>query len=127
MEVTVAEPDWRLPKLDRELTGKPVSVGEISVHPLARLEFDLGGRGGQAGGAGSGGRLRLRPVGVIVRQEGQPPQQVAIGDVEGTAYRAMLATGAGVVAASIAFSIVMKLRTMQRKESRSNGLPQEGV
>ena len=106
----MAEPNWRLPPLDRQLIGEPMSVGDIRVQPVARLVFDLGGRGGQAGGAGSGGRLRLQPDKIIVRREGQPEQQIVVGDVEGTAYRAMLAAAAGVMAASIAFSVVMVLR-----------------
>ncbi len=105
----MANPEWRLPKVDRELTGEPVLAGDISVEPVARLEFDQGGRVGRAGGGG-GGRLRLRPVEVIVRRDGQPEQRIAVGDMQGRAYRAMLAAGAGVMAASIVFSIVMRLR-----------------
>ena len=118
----MAKPDWRLPRLDRQLTGEPVLAGDISVQPVARVESNLGGRGGRAGG-GSGGRLRLRPDRIIVRREGQQEQEIAIGDFEGTVYRAMLATGAGVMAASIAFGFVMRLRTSRRKERLPHGLP----
>lgn len=106
----MAQPDWRLPKLDRQLTGELIELGDISVQPVARLEFDLGGQGGQAGGAGGGGRLRLRPDKVIVRRKGQLERQIAISDVEGAAYRGMLAVAAGVMAASVAARIVMWLR-----------------
>lgn len=106
----MAQPDWRLPKLDRQLTGEPVLVGEISVQPVARLEYDQGSRGGDAASGGGGGRVRLRPEKIIVQREGQPEQQIVIDDVQGAAYRGMLAAAAAVMAASIAFRVVMALR-----------------
>lgn len=105
----MATAEWRRPKVERQLVGEPVLAGDISVEPVAQLEFSQGGRTGQAGGGG-GGRLRLRPVEVIVRRDGQPEQRIAVGEMQGRAYRAMLAAGAGVMAASIVFSIVMGLR-----------------
>lgn len=118
----MAEPSWRLPKVERQLRGEPVPVGEMTVQPVARLEYDWGGKGGDAGSGGSGGRLRLRPDKIIVQREGQHEQQIVIGDIESAAYRAMLVAAVGVMAASIAFSIVMALRTMGRKENISDGL-----
>jgi hypothetical protein len=53
--------------------------------------------------------LGLRPDRIIVQREGQPEEQIALGDREGAAYRGMLAIAAGVMAASIAFSVMMRL------------------
>jgi uncharacterized spore protein YtfJ len=56
----------------RNVYGEPITVGQRTVLPVAKVRFGFGGGGGSrndgerpGGGGGGGGRVRLDPCGLV--------------------------------------------------------------
>lgn len=82
-------------KIDRELVGDPIRVGERTIRPVARLLGWSGSMGGPQGGGG-GAWVRLSPVKVIVQEKDGREQEVPIADPTREALRG-IAMGALVI------------------------------
>jgi uncharacterized spore protein YtfJ len=51
----------------KSVYGEPITAGDRTVIPVARVRFGFGGAGGQlaGGGGGGGGGMRAEPAGVV--------------------------------------------------------------
>ena len=100
-------------RIDRELMGEPITVGERTIQPVARLRGWAGGADGAQGGGGAAW-LSVRPVEVIVREADGSENRVPITDPAAMAVRGVVMPAlavAGVCLAMIAGrSVVCALR-----------------
>lgn len=99
----MAEQDVRPNRIDRELVGEVMPIGDRTIQPVARLRGWAGGNGGPQGGGG--GWVQVRPVEVIVREADGAESRVPVVDANAQATRGIVVAGlavAGVCAAIMA-------------------------
>jgi len=94
--------------------GDPVTVGDVTVIPVAKVALGLGGGGGRERGAakageavGSGGGVQARPVGFI-EIRGERAVFVPIRDQRTETF-------AGLAAVIVALSAPRVIRTLTRR------------
>lgn len=66
-------------KIDRELVGEPIHVGQCKLTPVARLVGGRGAAGGPQGG-GRGAGIRLSPTKVLVQDSDGAEYELPIVD-----------------------------------------------
>ena len=100
----MAEQDTRPNRIDRELVGEVMPIGDRTIQPVARLSGWACGNSGPHGGGG-GGWVQVRPVEVFVREADGAESRVPVVDANAQAIRGIAAAGlavAGVCAAIMA-------------------------
>jgi len=90
-------------RIDRELIGEPLAVGDRTIQPVARLRGWAGGQDSPHSGGG-GGWLQVRPVEVIVREADGAESRVPIVNPAAPALRGIVQ--AGLVVAGICAAII---------------------
>jgi len=105
-------------RLDWELVGEPILVGNRAVQPVARLSGWAGGNMSEKGG-GAGAWVRVRPVEVVVREADGTESRVPIVDAEQAAIRGMVVPAlavAGICAAIIAGKLLFGVLSARRSQ-----------
>lgn len=105
----MAEHDMRPKRVDRELVGERILIGDRAVQPVARLSGWVGGNSGPQGGGG-GGWLQVQPVEVIVYEADGTESSVPIVDANARAIRGMIVAGWVVAGVCIAMMAIRRLR-----------------
>lgn len=91
-------------RIDRLLTGEPLTIGACAIRPAARVS---GWAGGQRNWGG--GWLQVQPVEVIVRAADGSERRAPIADGNAQALRGIVAAGLTV---AVVCAALIALRTM---------------
>jgi len=109
-------PTGQMPKrqrIDRQLLGEPISVGDRTIQPVARMGGWYGSQYGPTGG-GAGAWLRLSPVEVIVQESDGSERRVPVTDPTREAMRAIAQSG--LIVAGLCWLIMLALWLRRRKK-----------
>lgn len=104
----MAEETVRPGRVDRELVGERIPIGERMIQPVARLVGWAGGQSGPQGGGG-GGWLQVRPVEVVVYEADGTESSVPIVDANAQAIRGMVTAGVAVAGVCVAIMAIRRL------------------
>lgn len=85
----MSEEGFKPIRVQRQLTGKAMTIGNRIVQPVASVSGWVGGAGNQEG-SGVGGVLSMTPVEVIVREADGREQRVPTTDATGASVRGIL-------------------------------------
>jgi hypothetical protein len=85
--------------IDRRLEAEPITVGERSVQPVARLTGRRFGSGNEHGSF-SAAAVQLKPLEIVVR-EGEEEYTIPIVEPQREPLRALLITGIAVAAGCV--------------------------
>lgn len=91
-----AEFPW---KIDRQLLGEPMTIGDRTIRLTARVT-GIAGTGGGEGGAGGGGWLRIKPEAVLVTDRDGTEYQVSAKESGQPRVRVMVVFGTLIAAVS---------------------------
>jgi hypothetical protein len=104
-------------KIDRELFGDPIVVGERSIQPVARLAGWYSGTGSEMVG-GAGAVLQLQPVKIIVQEEDDSAYEVEIVDETQQALKGMAMGSLALAGICGLLIILIKLISVIKKPTK---------
>ncbi len=90
----MAEGTFRPGRVQRRLTGEPMTIGGRTLQPIASVSGWIGG-GGNEEGSGGGALLSVTPLEVIVHEADDREQRVPTPDAAGAALKGILLAGLG--------------------------------
>ncbi|MFN8470843.1 MAG: hypothetical protein U0822_01370 [Anaerolineae bacterium] len=88
----MAGADIKPGRVDRQLTGEPITIGSRTVQPVASVTGWAGG-GGDGNGGGGGGFVSITPLEVVVRDDTGREQHIPTPDATNAALRGILIAG----------------------------------
>ena len=105
-------------KLERQLAGETMAVGERTLEPKARMAGWYGGDANERAG-GAWGLLRVTPVEVIVHEPDGREQRVEIVDATAAALRGL--TALSLLVMLVSWLVILFARRNRRKEGAEGG------